>query len=561
MNIVKVSLAAAALFAGSLPGITHACGGFFCQLVPINQAAEQIVFRQDGDQVTAMVQIQFAGNAEDFSWVVPVPSIPEFEIGSNRAFTDLESATRPDFNLIETGSACFAPEFDVPLASVADSAAEGGDTDDGAVIVESVQDVGGYEVSVISGDNAEAVTQWLIDNDYDLTQQGRDLLAPYVEEGMKFVAARLQQNRGLGSIQPLIMKYQSDKPVVPIRLTAVAALEDMGVIVWLLGDARAVPENYLHVIPNYTRLDWFNGPFNAYGSYQQLITDAMDEAGGQGFATDYAGRFSDLSDQLTQVADLEETLSRFADSPDTEFLALVQNAFFNDAIVQETIAASLPLRDDQSPFLLSDQNFLASNFTAAELSAARNTVDAVIRAEIIAPLQLSLDVLAGDRYMTRLYTTLSAEDMTLDPSFVFNSDMGDQQLSRNATLDINCIDDLDHWTLTLGEGTGRNGEVVVDTINPVPFAPLPITQEAGFRFEETAAAGQPVVTEQRDFAVASLGSPGPGISNGGGSVDGETTTGNGTTTDGGMVDSGGSGGGGFGASVLMLMLISLLRRR
>jgi len=388
----RITLASMLFSIGFLPGASSACGGFFCQLVPINQAAEQIVFRQDGNQVTAMVQIQFEGDPSDFSWVVPVPSTPEYELGSNVAFTDLELATRPQFNLQQTGTACTVNTFPVAVADVSfgDSAAESADA---GVVVESVQDVGGYTVTLISGDNADSISQWLTDNNFDLTSQGEELLAPYVEEGMKFVAVRLQQNRGNGSIQPLIMRYESDKPVVPIRLTAVAALEDMGVLVWLLGDARAVPENFLHVTPNYTRLDWFNGTRNAYGTYQTLVTEAMNEAGGQGFATDYAGRFDNLLASISSPSDLESQLARISASSDVEYLSLVQNIISN-SVVGDT--------------------------------------DTVVRDEVIAPLQASLDVLGGDRYLTRLYTTLSADEMTVDPAFVFNPDMGDQQLDRNA---------------------------------------------------------------------------------------------------------------------------------
>ena len=106
------------------------------------------------------------------------------------------------------------------------------------------------------------------------------------------------------------MNYESDQPMIPIRLTAVAALPDMGVLVWLLGSARAVPLNYLHVTPNYTRLNWYAGTTNAYASYQTLITAAMDEAGGQGFATDYAGRGLDLLGALPTVESLGDELKR-----------------------------------------------------------------------------------------------------------------------------------------------------------------------------------------------------------------------------------------------------------
>lgn len=547
MKFLKlITMTSLLLGAGFLPSISVACGGFFCQLIPINQAAEQIVFRQDGNQVTAMVQIQFAGNPSEFSWVVPVPSTPEYELGSNTAFNDLELATRPQFNLAQTGSGCFVDDiaFGGPVAVDADVSAE---SSSGGVVVESVRDVGGYTVTLISGDNAESISQWLADNNFDLTSQGEQLLAPYVEEQMKFVAVRLQQNRGTGSIQPLILKYESDKPVIPIRLTAVAALEDMGVLVWLLGDARAVPENFLHVTPNYTRLNWFAGPQNAYASYQTLITEAMNEAGGQGFATDYAGRFDNLQASLSSPADLESQLARITGSSDVEYLSLVQNIITN-AVVSDTIAVSLPLQNGQTPSLYFDQNFLATNFTAAELASARSAVDTVIRDEVITPLQASLDVLGGDRYLTRLFTTLSADEMTLDPAFVFNPDMGDQQLDRNATLNINCIDDREHWTLKLGEGTGRDDEVVIDTIGPVPFFAPPITQEASWKLEDTSAFGQPEVLEQRAFQVATLGSPGTGV------IDNNTNTGTGTDNSTGTVVTGGSGGGVFGLSMLLLLI-------
>lgn len=562
MKIKQAIAALLLLVVAMTPGASHACGGFFCQLLPINQAAEQIVFRQDGNQITAMVQIQFEGDSQDFSWVVPVPSTPEYEVGSNTAFTDLEQATRPQFNLEQTGQGCAIDDLAFPVsAPVPESVA---DASDGGVTVEDVQDVGGYVVTLISGDNAESVSQWLLDNGYDLTEKGEQLLAPYVEAGMKFVAVKLQQNRGTGSIQPLIMKYQSDKPVIPIRLTAVAALEDMGVLVWLLGDARAVPENYLHVTPNYTRLNWFSGTRNAYASYQTLVTDAMNEAGGQGFATDYAGRFDNLADAMTLPSELEAQLSRISGSPDVEFLSLVQNLFPN-AIVTESMTTALPLQNGQSSGSYFDQNFLATNYTEAELAAARNAVTTAIQDELIASLQVSLDVLGGNRYMTRLYTTLSADEMTLDPAFVFNADMGDQQLDRNATLDASCIDDRTHWTLKLGQGTGRRDEVVIDTIGPIPFAAPAIQQDASWRIEETAEFGQPNITQQRQFQIASLGSPGTGITDGG-ETDGSDGTGtdgtDGTDATGGAGSNGSvvsTGGGGALGFSLMLMLLGAMR--
>ncbi len=94
--LALLTVALAALSAGDRPANqAAACGGFFCQRVPINQAAEQIIFRQDGSQITAIVLIQYQGTAEDFSWIVPVPGIPDLSVVPGLLFQTRESATRP----------------------------------------------------------------------------------------------------------------------------------------------------------------------------------------------------------------------------------------------------------------------------------------------------------------------------------------------------------------------------------------------------------------------------------------------------------------------------------
>ena len=93
--------------------------------------------------------------------------------------------------------------------------------------------VGPFDVQLITSENPDSMAMWLEDNEYDLTDRGLELIEPYVLEGMKFVGLKLRSGQSAGSIQPVILRYQSDKPMIPIRLTAVAAQEDMGVLVWI----------------------------------------------------------------------------------------------------------------------------------------------------------------------------------------------------------------------------------------------------------------------------------------------------------------------------------------
>jgi hypothetical protein len=481
------------------PARTEACGGFFCQQVPIDQAAEQIIFRQDGDQVTAVVLIQYVGDAADFSWVVPVPGVPELSVGSELVFSSLEPATRPQFNLTINGEPC--PSLDFPIGfNVAAPTADAGSAEDGVEILSRLA-VGPFDVVVVTSEDSEAMATWLTDNNYDLTDRGRELIEPYVNEGMNFVAVRLRQDQGTGDIQPLIMRYTSQDPMVPIRLTAVAAQQDMGVLVWLLGSARAVPLNYLHVTPNYTRLNWYSGQNPAYASYQTLVTAAMDEAGGRGFATDFAGRDLSFLDQLPVAASLRDELTRLAEVPDD---AIFITGIFNGTVfpqdkVLEILRRNLPLPSGFSESVYGSAGQLDGIFSAETLAAARAAIATELEETQIAPLEETLTVFDGDLYMTRLYTTISPEEMTEDPFFSFNPDLEGQQLDRNATLDISCSLGVTQWSLTLGAGTGRDGEIVIEATGEPPtfFGTLPtVNQDAAFSIEQVARTGAPTLISQ-----------------------------------------------------------------
>jgi len=409
------------------------------------------------------------------------------------------------------------------------------DSGTGGVSVEETT-VGPFDVQLITSENPDAMATWLEDNEYDLTERGRDLIEPYVLDGMKFVGLKLRSGQSTGSIQPVILRYQSEKPMIPIRLTAVAAQDDMGVLVWIAGPSRAVPDNYPHVTPNYTRLNWYGGTRNAYASYQTLITEAMnDTADGQGFATDMAGAISgSFLSQITNADGLQEQLTVLDNTTtDAGFIAGIAN-LGSSAAFQAELQRALPLPQGQSAFIYFDSERLAQVYNAATLASARAALHDSFQGIEIDPLNASTALLPNGSYLTRLYTTLSADEMTLDPTFDYNTQMGDQSAERRATLRAACGDNGTEWTLTLGAGTGREGEVVIDAASDIPFGPIPVEvteQAATFSIARTTAAALPDVTSQNDFSVVEI--------NGGSSGTGSTT---GTTTSGGMVSATGSGG-------------------
>jgi len=494
------------LAGGFFSSLAQACGGFFCQFAPINQAGEQIVFKQEGDTVTALILIQYQGEAKDFSWVLPVPGIPELKVGSELIFSPLELATRPQFELTRTGEAC-PSELDFATDAPAQSNTDQSDDKSGVTILQTVS-VGPFDAQIITSDDANALASWLQQNNFDLTKRGAELIKPYVDEQMNFVTLKLSQNQGVGDIQPLLMKYTSATPMIPIRLTAVAAQPNMGIIVWLLGSARAIPVNYLHVTPNYTRLNWYAGTLSAYSSYQTLITAAMDEAGGQGFATDYAGTELDYLSQLPSATQLSDTLSDLASiSNPALFLASLFNiSSFPSGKLLESFQRNLPTDSNSPASVYRASANLEAQYTLEQLESARTNIVTELQEKVITPLTDSLAMFDKNLYLSRLYTTLSPEEMTLDPVFDFNQELTEQALLRQATLHSQCLNNESFWTLRLGPGTGREGEMVIEAVSEPPtFGPPSIDQMAVWRTEIMKNTGSPELVTQNQFSAFEIG--------------------------------------------------------
>ncbi len=271
----------------SLARPTLACGGLFCLANPIDQNAERIIFTDNGDgTISAIVQIQYTGFDTDFSWILPIPvpiaaedlEVPETAVN---AFTELEIATNPRY-IPPPLPDCAQLEFE---DMVVESAAEG-------VEVFAEGDVGPYEFVVIGSDDPDELVNWLRDNEYRVEDPMIPLIDVYVEEDFAFLAMRLQPEFGVQDIQPIQITYPSEQPMIPLRLTAVAANPDMAVLTWFFGEQQAVPDNYGHFEIDDDEITFFT--FGGH-NYRTLMGQKADEMNGQAFITEYAAPTSELS--------------------------------------------------------------------------------------------------------------------------------------------------------------------------------------------------------------------------------------------------------------------------
>jgi hypothetical protein len=272
----------------------HACGGLFCSSSnPVNQVAERIIFAQNADDtVTAAIEIQYQGPARAFAWVLPVPE-GDVAVGvsSKQALDALQAASNPVYQLNTTFASCDRNQNLLKGTATESGSDESSGADPrAAVSVLSSGAVGPYDWVVIEvdkslDDRADADVEWLTENGFDIDGIGPDVLRIYLDQDMNLLAFRLSKDSDTGSIRPVLVTYPGERPVIPIQPTAVAAQDDMGILVWVLGSGRAVPTNYLSLELNEARINWLNPS----PTYNDVVVAAADEAGGWGFVTEQAG--------------------------------------------------------------------------------------------------------------------------------------------------------------------------------------------------------------------------------------------------------------------------------
>ncbi len=224
-----------------------ACGGMFCAVPagptppqPVDQNAERIIFEvNDDDTITAHVQIQYMGRPENFAWVVPVPSVPDVEDGSDTLFNVLDQQTQLQVQLPIQEPCDFANSDEdsscSPGCAAADStAASGFDQEtpapNGPVKIYATGETDSYEFSVIGAEQTSDLIDWLQNNNYNVSDNMTPVMDVYNGNSMKFLALKLRAGQDSDSIAPIKMTYEGTEPMIPIKGCEATAVSWMGII-------------------------------------------------------------------------------------------------------------------------------------------------------------------------------------------------------------------------------------------------------------------------------------------------------------------------------------------
>ena len=446
--LVAACLTAAAFLSNASPA--EACGGFFCNNInPIEQSGEQILFVDNGDKVRSYIRINYVGDSEAFAWVVPVASVPDVGVGTDDVFTQLDQRTSPYFWLEYDWNP------DCPFDMYYPEVAAGSDSDfsnDRGVNILGQDQAGPYNYTILESSNTAALVAWLNENDYEQPPEATALIEHYVAQEMTFVAIKLQNDKSAGDIVPLVLDFEEANPCVPLVLTQVAATPDMPIKIWTLSESRAIPTNWMHVTINEKKIDWLNSGSN----YNQVVTEAIDEANGHAFTTEYAGPSDIMENAIYWEEKFNgyESLGQMEDPAD--FVMGIQSYFTASTQLLNLLRTHAPMPQaaidagiGENQFYNNPENYQEYydmiDFDPAAFLAALTEV-------IVDPAKEAQAMFDEHPYLTRLYSTVSPEEMNWDPIFDFSSDLPDVSNAHTAKLTTTCDGEKQYISIELENG-------------------------------------------------------------------------------------------------------------
>ncbi|MBT2404239.1 MULTISPECIES: DUF2330 domain-containing protein [unclassified Streptomyces] len=247
-RILALLFALLATQLGSLISPAYACG---CgAMVPdgmsrIGVDREVSAVRWDGRAEQIVMRFTVGGDAKRAAWIMPVPGRATVELGDDRVFRDLAWLIRPE----RKARTYFWPrDSDWPFSSGSSDGATAAPPGAGAPAVGVVgrEQLGDFDVARLTATDPDALRDWLESNGFKLPDRLATELKPYVDQKWEYVAVRLapkEQGKPLrGELDPLKIRFDSDKLVYPMRLSRLAKTpQSLGL--YILADHRMEPSS------------------------------------------------------------------------------------------------------------------------------------------------------------------------------------------------------------------------------------------------------------------------------------------------------------------------------
>ncbi len=246
----KISVIILTVFLFSYPVMAMADG----MMMPpseywINETGQKAVIMYEDGIETMVVSTSFTGNADDFAWVIPVPSKPEVSKGSDELFASLKNATQTNVYYEKS----FFGMDDAVMNSAGNS----------VTVVES-KNVDYYEVTILTATDTDDLATWFTKNGYNFPITADYILESYIENGWYFVAMKInpdsldfsdvESELREGHATPVLMSFATEHPVYPMKISSIISQNkiESDVATYATGKfGKAIKVNTADIISSY----------------------------------------------------------------------------------------------------------------------------------------------------------------------------------------------------------------------------------------------------------------------------------------------------------------------
>lgn len=245
-RVVALLFALLATQLGSLISPAYACG---CgAMIPgadsrIGVSREASVVRWDGRTERIAMRFTVGGDARRAAWIMPVPGRATVSLGDTGLLPQLLDLTAPEHR---TRGYFWPRRGDWPFAAGRQDTAGAPPRAAGepAVGVVGRERLGDFDVARLTATDPDALRTWLEANGFKLPDGLAAELKPYVDQGWEYVAVRLVPRESgatlRGTLDPLLIRFDSDRLVYPMRLSRLAkTAQSLGL--YVLSDHRMEP--------------------------------------------------------------------------------------------------------------------------------------------------------------------------------------------------------------------------------------------------------------------------------------------------------------------------------
>ena len=223
-----------------LAGPVLADGGFLSapEYLIYERTQSAVLQLRDGVEDLCILP-EFYGDAADFVWIVPVPSLPTVTQGDELLFYQIAELTRPVYRYRDANWGCEETNY-----------YDTGVAEDGTQILAD-QIVGMYRTLIISSDDgadlADSLSAWgYLHEENDEAVDAA--LQYYVDREWYFVAMRIDENTlpeeypyydyWYGLVEPVRLRFAADRMVYPLRISQLSSLSRSAIHLYVIGEHR-----------------------------------------------------------------------------------------------------------------------------------------------------------------------------------------------------------------------------------------------------------------------------------------------------------------------------------